>query len=319
MTTAVVEATTTDPPRPTTDRRRRPRRRSSGLGRGESRAAWLMLSPNLLLFGVFLLMPLLATFVLSLYESSGFGPREFTGLANYRELAGDGTFWRATLNTAVFAVATVPLSLAIGLGLALMLDRPLPGRSVLRAIYYLPYVLSGVVVAVAGRWLFDENVGVINRILRAIGTEGLAWQSQAGPAMTSLVLISVWTKIGFAMVVYLAALQAIPREYVEAAEVDGATKWQRLRHVVVPLLRPTTAFLIVLGVIESFQIFDVVYVLTGGGPGNATEMLVTYAYAEGFDARRQGYAAAIGVITYLFVLVLTALWWRRQRERESVQ
>lgn len=318
MTTAAVEVATTDPPaQADPPSRRRPRR--GGLRGGESRAAWLMLSPNLLLFGVFLLMPLLATFVLSLYDSSGFGPREFTGLANYRELASDSTFWRATANTAVFAVATVPLSLAIGLGLALLLDRPLPGRGLLRAVYYLPYVLSGVVVAVAGRWLFDENVGVINRLLRAVGAEGLAWQSEAGPAMTSLVLISVWTKIGFAMVVYLAALQAIPREYVEAAEVDGAGRWARLRHVVVPLLRPTTAFLIVLGVIESFQIFDVVYVLTGGGPGNATEMLVTYAYAEGFDARRQGYAAAIGVVTYLFVLVLTVLWWRRQREREQVQ
>lgn len=318
MTTAAVEVATTDPPaQADPPSRRRPRR--GGLRGGESRAAWLMLSPNLLLFGVFLLMPLLATFVLSLYDSSGFGSREFTGLANYRELASDSTFWRATANTAVFAVATVPLSLAIGLGLALLLDRPLPGRGLLRAVYYLPYVLSGVVVAVAGRWLFDENVGVINRLLRAVGAEGLAWQSEAGPAMTSLVLISVWTKIGFAMVVYLAALQAIPREYVEAAEVDGAGRWARLRHVVVPLLRPTTAFLIVLGVIESFQIFDVVYVLTGGGPGNATEMLVTYAYAEGFDARRQGYAAAIGVVTYLFVLVLTVLWWRRQREREQVQ
>jgi ABC-type sugar transport system permease subunit len=297
-----------------------PDRRRTGRRRGADRdavAAWSLLAPNLLLFGVFLLLPLAATFWLSLYSSSGFGPRDYVGAGNYRELFGDGTFWRSALNTAVYAGVTVPVSLLLGLGVALAMNRPMRGRGLLRAVYYLPYVISGVVVAVAGRWVFNENVGIVNRLLRSIGFSGVAWQSEALPAMTSLVLISVWTKVGFAMVVYLAALQSIPKEYLEAAEMDGAGRRQRLRHIVVPLLRPTTVFLVVLGIIESFQVFDVVYVLTGGGPGNATEMLVTYAYAEGFDARRQGYAAAIGVVTYLVVLVLTALWWRRQKAQEA--
>ena len=306
--TAAAELATAAPPVPA-------RRRRRGL-RGEALAAWAMLSPNLLLFGVFLLLPLAATFWLSLYQSSGFGPREYVGTGNYRELLGDGTFWRASVNTGVYALLTVPVSLAIGLAVALGINRPLRGRGVLRAVYYVPYVISGVVVAVVGRWVFNENVGVVNRLLDAVGLPTVAWQSEAVPAMAALVLISVWTKVGFAMVVYLAALQGIPREYLEAARTDGASRWQELRHIVVPLLRPTTVFLVVLGVIESFQVFDIVYVLTGGGPGNATEMLVTYAYAEGFDARRQGYAAAIGVLTYLVVLALTAVWWRRQRSRE---
>ncbi|MGY5884700.1 carbohydrate ABC transporter permease [Modestobacter lacusdianchii] len=294
------------------------RSRRPGAGR-DAAAAWGLLLPNLLLFGVFLLLPLAATFWLSLYSSSGFGPRDFVGTQNYRELFGDSTFWRSAVNTAVYAGITVPVSLVLGLGVALAMNRPLRGRGLLRAVYYVPYVISGVVVAVAGRWVFDENVGVVNRLLQAVGLPSVAWQSEAAPAMTALVLISVWTKIGFAMVVYLAALQSIPGEYLEAAAMDGAGSWQRLRHIVVPLLKPTTVFLVVLGVIESFQVFDVVYVLTGGGPGNATEMLVTYAYAEGFDARRQGYAAAIGVVTYLLVLVLTALWWRRQKAQEAAQ
>jgi ABC-type sugar transport system permease subunit len=180
-------------------------------------------------------------------------------------------------------------------------------------------VISGVVIAVAGRWVFNENVGVVNRLLRGAGLDGVPWQSDGVGAMASLVLISVWTKIGFCMVVYLAGLQSIPTEYLEAAQMDGAGRWTRLRHVIVPLLKPTTVFLVVLGVIESFQVFDIVYVLTGGGPGNATEMLVTYAYAEGFDARRQGYAATIGVVTYLLIAVLTALWWRRQKATEADQ
>jgi ABC-type sugar transport system permease subunit len=294
------------------------RRRRSAAG-GETLAAWGLLAPNLLLFGVFLVLPLLATFWLSLYSSSGFGPREFVGVDNYAELAGDATFWRSALNTGVYALLTVPLALAIGLAVALAMNRPLRGRGALRAVYYVPYVISGVVVAVAGRYVFNENVGIINRVLRALGGDGVAWQSEAVPAMASLVLISVWTKIGFCMVVYLAALQGVPRDYLEAAAMDGAGRWQQLRHIVVPLLRPTTLFLVVLGVIESFQVFDVVYVLTGGGPGNATEMLVTYAYAEGFDARRQGYAATIGVVTYLVIGVLTALWWRRQQAQEADQ
>ena len=313
MTAAAQTAVTTLPTPAAPVRRRR-----SGAGR-DALAAWGLLTPNLLLFGVFLLLPLAATFWLSLYSSSGFGPREFVGTENYRELAGDGTFWRSALNTAVYAGITVPVSLVLGLGVALAMNRPLRGRGFLRAVYYLPYVISGVVVAVAGRYVFNENVGIVNRLLRAVGLPAVAWQSEAVPAMTALVLISVWTKVGFAMVVYLAALQNVPKEYLEAASTDGANRWQQLRHIVVPLLRPTTVFLVVLGVIESFQVFDVVYVLTGGGPGNATEMLVTYAYAEGFDARRQGYAAAIGVITYLVVLGLTGLWWRRQKAQEAAQ
>ena len=313
MTTVAPAATTVPAPG------RAPARRSRGAAGRESLAAWGLLAPNLLLFGVFLVLPLLATFWLSLYSSSGFGPREFVGADNYTELAGDATFWRSALNTGVYALLTVPLALAIGLAVALAMNRPLRGRGALRAVYYVPYVISGVVVAIAGRYVFNENVGIINRVLRALGGDGVAWQSEAVPAMASLVLISVWTKIGFCMVVYLAALQGVPRDYLEAASMDGAGRWQQLRYIVVPLLRPTTLFLVVLGVIESFQVFDVVYVLTGGGPGNATEMLVTYAYAEGFDARRQGYAATIGVVTYLVIGVLTALWWRRQQAQEADQ
>jgi len=316
VTTAAPAAVTA--PLPEDDEEQRPTRKRRGAWK-DSAAAWAMLSPNLLVFGLFLLLPLLATFWLSLYSSSGFGPREFIGFENYSELFGDDTFWRATLNTGVYALLTVPVSLVLGLGVALAINRPMRGRGLLRGIYYVPYVISGVVIAVAGRWVFNENVGVVNRLLRGAGLDGVPWQSDGVGAMASLVLISVWTKIGFCMVVYLAGLQSIPTEYLEAAQMDGAGRWTRLRHVIVPLLKPTTVFLVVLGVIESFQVFDIVYVLTGGGPGNATEMLVTYAYAEGFDARRQGYAATIGVVTYLLIAVLTALWWRRQKATEADQ
>ncbi len=135
--------------------------------------------------------------------------------------------------------------------------------------------------------------------------------------MISVVLVVVWQSLGFCMVVYLAGLQGIPRERYEAARVDGATGWQLVRHITVPGLRPTTFFLTVLTVIQSFQVFDVVFVMTGGGPGTATELLVTYAYRQGFGARQQGYAAAIGVVIFVVVLGFTVLWWRSQRRRED--
>ena len=279
--------------------------------------AYVLLAPNLVLFGLFLLVPLALTVALGFQETSGFGVGEWIGFGNYTRMAADDVFWRSAVNTVLFAAATVPLTLAGGLGLALLLDRPIRGRTLFRSLFYLPYVLSGVVVALLGRWIFNENVGVVNKVLRALGGDGIAWQSAGAPAMASIIAMVVWQSLGFCMVIYLAGLQGIPRERYEAARVDGASGWQVVRHVTVPGLRPTTFFLTVLMVIQSFQVFDVVFVLTGGGPGVSTELLVTYAYRQGFGARQQGYASAIGVVIFVVVLLFTVLWWRSQRDREA--
>jgi multiple sugar transport system permease protein len=279
--------------------------------------AYALLAPNLVLFGLFLLLPLALTVVLGFQRSSGFGVAEWIGLGNYRQMAADDVFWRSAVNTVVFAAVTVPLTLVGGLGLAMLLDRPIRGRTLFRSLFYLPYVLSGVVVALLGRWIFNENIGVVNKVLRALGGDGIAWQSAGAPAMASVIAMVVWQSLGFCMVVYLAGLQGIPRERYEAARVDGASSWQVLRHVTVPGLRPTTFFLTVLMVIQSFQVFDVVFVLTGGGPGVSTELLVTYAYRQGFGARQQGYASAIGVVVFVVVLLFTVFWWRSQRHQED--
>jgi multiple sugar transport system permease protein len=279
--------------------------------------AYALLAPNLVLFGLFLLVPLVLVVALGFQETSGFGVGRWIGLGNYGRMLGDDVFWRSSVNTVLFAAVTVPLTLAGGLGLALLLDRPIRGRTLFRSLFYLPYVLSGVVVALLGRWIFNENIGVVNKVLRAVGGDGIAWQSSGGPAMASIIAMVVWQSLGFCMVVYLAGLQGIPRERYEAARVDGATGWQLVRHVTIPGLRPTTFFLTVLTVIQSFQVFDMVFVLTGGGPGVSTELLVTYAYRQGFGARQQGYASAIGVVIFLVVLVFTVLWWRSQRHGED--
>lgn len=279
--------------------------------------AYGMLAPVLVVFAVFLAWPLLAAFGTSLTDSTGIGPARPVGLQNYRDLLADPVFWRATANTVLLAAVSVPLVLGSGLGIALLLLRHVPARGVFRALFLAPYVISGVVVAMAGRWIFDENVGVVNRGLAAIGLDGVAWQSAPGPAMVSVLLVLVWSRSGLAVVIYLAALQNVPDDLLEAATLDGAGRWARLRHVVLPQLRPTTFFLAVIMVIETFRTFDVVYVMTGGGPQRATELLVTYSYAQGFDARAQGYGSAVGIVVFLVVLVGTVLWWRAQRRTEA--
>ena len=277
-----------------------------------------MLAPALALFGVFMLYPLVRAVQLSLTDSSGIGEASFVGLDNYVRMLGDDRFWRASLNTVLLAAVSVPASLALGLGIALLLNERLPARGLLRALFLAPYVLSGVVVAMLGRWLFDQNVGIINRMLEGIGLPSIGWQSDPVPAAVSVFIVLLWARTGLAVVIYLSALQGVDEDVLEAAEIDGATRWERLRFVTWPLLRPTTFFLTVLLVIETFQIFDVVFVMTGGGPRGATELLVTYAYDQGFEARQQGYGSAVGVVVFVVVLVATVLWYRSQRDLEEV-
>jgi len=286
-------------------------------GRQRSAEAWVMLAPNLLLIGLFLLAPLVWAFALSFQAKRSFGPGSWTGLDNLTRLLGDGVFWRALLNTAVFTVATVPIGIVLGLGLALLLNRALPGRGIFRTIVYLPVVLSTLVVSLVGLLLFDESVGVINGILRGLGLGGASWQTDGGLAMASVAVMTLWSRVGFSVIVYLAALQDLDEEMLEAAEVDGAGTWAKVRHMIVPSLRPTTLFLVVINLIWSFQVFDVVYVMTNGGPGYSTTMLVTYAYDEGFGAPRNfGYGATVGVVLFALTLVATLVQLRLSRRKD---
>lgn len=299
--------TATTPPRPSRSGRVR-----------EAVAAWAFLSPNLLLLVVFLFVPLVWAFVLTFQRARSFGPAEWAGLDNYTRLLGDGVFWRALLNTVVFTVATVPLSVLLGLGLALLMDKALPARGVFRTVVYLPIVVSTLVTSLIGLLMFDESIGILNGLLADLGTGPVAWQTDGTLAMVSVVLMTLWTRVGFAMVVYLAALQDVPQDVLEAARVDGAGPWATVRRVVVPMLRSTTLFLVVINVVWSFQIFDVVYVMTNGGPGYSTTMLVTYAYEEGFGPPRNfGYGATVGVVLFLLTLLITLVQFRLQRSSVS--
>ncbi|CAA9395481.1 MAG: ABC transporter, permease protein 1 (cluster 1, maltose/g3p/polyamine/iron) [uncultured Quadrisphaera sp.] len=291
---------------------RRPRTRR----RGEAVTGLAFVAPALAVFGVFMVAPLAMTGYYSLTEHSGFGDPEPVGLANFAGIAGDALFWRALANTAVFAAVTVPLSLLGGLGLALLLNRAVPARALLRALFYVPVVVSAAASGIVARWIFNESAGVANRLLSDVGLPEVGWQTSGPAAMASIIIVSVWANLGFVMVVYLAGLQGVPAEVHEASALDGAGRWRTIRSITVPILAPTTFFLLVHLVISTFQVFDLVVVMTGGGPANATTLLVNYAYAEGFQQRRQGYAAALGVVLYAIVLALTLVQWRAGRRRD---
>jgi multiple sugar transport system permease protein len=285
---------------------------------GEALAAWAFLTPNLLLLAVFVLVPLAGSLAISLQRTNGFGAGTFIGLDNYRRLFTDPLFWRSTANTLLFTVIVTPASMALGLGIAVLLNTVLPARGVLRSILILPMAVSGVATALLGVLVFDQNSGVLDKVLRSIGLPAVQWQSGSVAAFASVVLVTLWWRVGFNMLIYLAGLQGVDAQLYEAARLDGAGGWQRFRHLTVPLVGPSSFFLLVINVIYSFQVFDVVYVLTGGGPQNATSVLVTYAYDNGFVTRDQGYAAAIGIVLLLITLVFTAVRWRTSRTRDLV-
>jgi multiple sugar transport system permease protein len=279
---------------------------------------YIFIAPNMIVFTVFVFVPILFAFYISLNDWSLIGTPQFVGLGNYVEMFGDGQFWRALYNTLVYTVGTVPTSIALGLLVAVGLNRKVPGRALLRSIFFVPVIISLVAVALIASWMFNDNYGVINAALKAVGFGGVPWLSSPVWAMPSLIITTLWIRIGFCMVIYLAALQSIPVELYQAAQVDGATSWRQFRHITWPLLGPTTFLLLILNVIYSLHVFDLIYVMTGGGPGSSTTVLVQYIYQMAFQESRMGYASAVGVVLYLLLVVFTVFQWRMTRQGDNV-
>lgn len=286
----------------------------------QTATAGMFLLPNILLVALFLLVPLAMAFYYSTQAMGSLGSAQWAGINNYADLVRDSVFWQTVLNTAIFTVCTVPVGMAIGLGLAVLLNGVLPGRTLYRSIIFLPLVISGVATGVLGSWLFDQYNGFFNKALAAIGITGPQWQSSGHWAMASVILMTLWQRIGFDMLIYLAGLQGVNPELLEAATVDGASAWQRFRRITVPLLGPSTFFLLVMNLIYSFQVFDTVWAMTRGGPDFSTTTVVTYAYREAFDEhgpQQLGYGAAVGVVIYLITLLITGLQWRFSQTRDQ--
>ena len=273
----------------------------------EEVAAWIFLTPALLFLGVFLLYPIAYLFYLSFtagsFTSSGV---KWIGLRNYWRLLVTPDFWQVLVNTIYFTFATVIPSLVIPLGLAVLLNRSISLRGILRSAYFLPSITSLVAAGLGFRWLFQTE-GAVNGLLNIFGFNPIPWLSSTVWAMPVLILLSVWKQIGFNMVVFLAGLQAIPVSRYEAAELDGADSWQQFRYITLPGLRPTMVFAGITTAIFTLRSFEQVYVITGGGPLNSTNLLVYYIYQEAFGQFDFGYAAAAATILLAFALLLVYL------------
>jgi multiple sugar transport system permease protein len=278
---------------------------------------YIFLTPNLVVFTIFVFVPIVYSLWMSFHEWRGIDVPHFIGLQNFVEIAQDGVFWVALKNTLVYAAGVVPLSMGLGLLAALGLNVVLPGRTVLRTIYFIPVVVSAVVVGTLSSWIFNDNYGIVNSVLRQSGFARVNWLTSPQMAMITLIVSTVWIRLGFCMIVYLAGLQGIPHDYLDAAQVDGATAWQRFRLITFPLLRPSTFLLLILNVIYSFEAFDLVYVMTGGGPGYSTTVLPVYIYESAFELKRYGYANALGLILMVIILVFTLIQWRISQQGDS--
>jgi multiple sugar transport system permease protein len=273
----------------------------------------LFLGPSLIGVVAFVAGPIVASLALAFTSWDLLTPPAFVGVRNFERLSRDLEFWAALRHTVTFLAGYVPLVLVTGLAVAVALNGRVPARGAFRAIFFLPVVSSWVAVALVWQWLLNPHFGLVNAWLARVGVQGPAWLFDPSWAMPSVILTSVWKDTGFVMVILLAGLQAIPREYDEAASIDGATRWQLLRHVTVPLLAPAIFFALTISLINSFQVFDQVYVMTGGGPAGATTVLVERIVRHAFSFSRMGYASAMSWVLFLLIFATTFAFSRLQR------
>jgi len=305
--------TTTDRPPATVQRTvasRRMRRRSILVG-------WSFILPNFLGFALFTLVPVLAAFVLAFMNWDAYNPPTFAGIKNFTRLFGDQNFHVALGNTLLYAIGHVPLTLVCALGLAILLNQKLRGIAFFRVAIFFPYITSLVAIAIVWNMLFDPVNGPINQFLHLLGIANPpGWTSSTGWALPAVIITSVWRDMGYYMVLFLAGLQAIPQEYYEAAAMDGAGRWRTFWNITLPSLRPTTFLVLVLLSVSSFKVFDLIFVMTGGGPGRATLVLSQLIYQNGILNGQFGYSSAISLVLFLIVLIVTVFQFRIQQRRE---
>jgi multiple sugar transport system permease protein len=272
--------------------------------RASARGTLVFLSPWLLTFALFGVYPLLFSLLVSFteYDPLG-GSLSWIGIANYARALHDPVFWQSLKVTLYFVAGTIPFTTTLALALALLLNRPLRGRGFFRASFFLPTVVSLVVVSLIFKQVYSP-FGLLNAFLRALGFGGHSWLQDPLTALPAVMLMDVWAAIGYYMVIYLAGLQTIPAELYEAAALDGSDGWRRHRHITLPLLLPTTLFVVVINTIRSLQVFIEIYVMTQGGPLDSTRTTVFYLYEQAFRYNEMGYASAIAYL--LFVIVMLA-------------
>ncbi|GIH14969.1 carbohydrate ABC transporter permease [Rugosimonospora africana] len=293
------------------------RRRSRPVWRNTV-VGWSFLLPNFIGFAVLTLVPVVLLFYYAFTSWDVFGGAEWTGLANFRQLLHDHSFWTALSNTVYYTLFHIPLTLAASLVLALLLNRKLRAVAFFRTVAFFPYITSIVALAQVWNMLFSPGYGPINEILRAVGVHHPpGWTTSADWSMPAVILVGTWREMGYYMLLFLAGLQAIPTQLYEAARVDGATAWQRFRAVTLPGLRPTTFFVTVMLTIGSFKVFDLILVMTNGGPGQSTLVLSQFIYQKGFVENQFGYASAVSIVLFVVCLLVTVAQFSVNRRRNA--
>lgn len=287
-------------------------RKKSWVKRIGDKEAYLFILPCVIFFCFYIIYPLYDIFFHSFFKWDGLSPlKKFISFDNYINIfLYDDVFHIALRNSLYWAILTTSIQASLGLFLALLLDFSIRGKNLYKSIFFMPVPISVIVMGYVWGWLmYDVNLGQVNNFFRAIGLKGLAliWLGDPDIAIFSIILVNIWKWTGFSMVMYMAGMQSIPIELYEAATIDGASHWQRVRYITIPLLMPTHFTLIVLGTIGAFKTFDIVYVMTKGGPIHSSELIPTKIYYEAFNLFHQGYASAIAVILFLLALVTTII------------
>jgi multiple sugar transport system permease protein len=284
------------------------------LRKGEHIWLWVLLAPTLfgLLFGT--LGPVLAAIGISFAHWDVITPPSFAGLANYQRLLSDPTFKKALINTIYYVGIMVPVSTVLSMALALVMNQKLRGITWYRTAYFLPVVSSTVAVALVWSWIYSKDFGLLNFVLRSLGLNPIAWLSSTKWAMPAVIIMGIWGTLGEGMIIFLAGLQSISQSYYEAAEVDGANSWRKLWGITIPLVTPSLFFYFIITMINAFQTFEQIYIMTRGGPVNSTTTIVYYIYRNAFRNFKMGYASSQAIVLFAIIMVLTLIYWRLQEK-----
>jgi multiple sugar transport system permease protein len=277
----------------------------------------IFLSPALLGFCAFTAYPAVLSLILSFTDWDLNSPLKWVGLSNYIRMFRDPTAIRVFWNTVYFTIVTVPVLLIVPLLLAIALNQKIHGIRFFRAAFFLPVISSMVAMSMVWQWIFNADFGLLNWALSLFGISGPKWLTSENWALPAVMITSIWKNIGFNMMIFLAGLQGISTSYYEAAEIDGANAFQRFWYITIPSLRPTTLLVTVMTIINSFQVFDQVVVMTGGGPNRSSSVLVHYIYQNGFQFYKMGYASSLGWALTMFVLALTLVQFRTNKTNEG--
>lgn len=289
--------------------------RASVQRRRETRFAWMLIIPTVLFVGVFTAAPIVASFVLSFFNYSIIKPAHWVGLANYDTLLHDSNAQKAFGVTILLTVGIVIAEVVIGLALAVSVQRRMNwARPIFRSAFFVPLLVSGASISIVMSYIFDPQFGVLNYYLNLLGLPTVPWLNSTWGAILTIMIVVTWQQLGFTFIVFSAALGAVPRELIEAARTDGAGGWRIFRKITVPMISPSILFTVTVGVIGTLQLFDQPYVLTKGGPGNATTTVVLDMYQQAFQNLRFGYASSISVILFIVVLIATFLQFRISRK-----